>query len=381
MPAAGPMSAQLALELRTGCRLHFGLIELSPRQPRCYGGLGMMLAEPSFELRFSQNPGAAGLSIRGPRNQAASNQAADEHGEVSRRLMDVVARRKRTHPGHPLPGKIEVLSTLPLHSGLGAGTQLASAAAMALEIFEKQIKAPEQGTNWRPVSDWLPALGDSQDAAASRLADWSGRGLRSSVGLSGFFGGGLILDVGRGESILAGEDAAAAQPSRPIATHRCELPPEWRVVLALPQSSNRVSGQEEARRLATIGRQPNPKREPMWQLAQELVLNSDVHRDFERFADSLEQYMAWAGEMFAQDQGGYFNGTSVASTARLARQLGLRAVGQSSWGPTVFGFCDNATSARQLAKQLTERSDVPLQSVTITRSDHGGARFRWREVS
>ena len=44
----------MLLEVRTGCRLHFGLMELADGRPLRFGGLGLMLDQPGWHLRFSE---------------------------------------------------------------------------------------------------------------------------------------------------------------------------------------------------------------------------------------------------------------------------------------------------------------------------------------
>ncbi len=59
-----------------------------------------------------------------------------------------------------------------------------------------------------------------------------------------------------------------------------------------------------------------------------------------------------------------------------AQECGLKAVGQSSWGPTVFGFAETASDAERIARQVTEQCSVPIAKWWVTKAMPHGAHFR-----
>src|SRR5690606_14699868 len=67
-----------SLEIRTGCRLHFGLMELAAGQPLRFGGMGLMLEEPGFVLRFSARPSTKAIP----------------NGEIQRRVAAQLERQR-----------------------------------------------------------------------------------------------------------------------------------------------------------------------------------------------------------------------------------------------------------------------------------------------
>lgn len=367
----------LLLEVRTGCRLHFGLLELAEGHPLRFGGLGLMLDQPGWHLQFS-------------------SQSIDPRATCGDRASSDFESDQPTVGGHPVPGastaaedevakriarvlnsasntQVHVARALPLHSGLGAGTQLA-AALVAGQLLDQLARQPfaqqswdESGSasaasKWQSISRTLPQLD------ARQLASLSGRGLRSAVGLQGFLCGGLILDEGY----------HATGAPRPIHTQRLTLPEAWRVVLVRPTDFTGVSGDQESQLLDNIAQAENPHRDEMHSIANKVMsdIAHSIQPDFTSVMQQLEAYMRLAGALFAEQQGGLYNGPAVATAAAQASRAGLYGVGQSSWGPTVFGFCPDEQSAQVIAEQLRQ---LPQQyAITIAHPTAHGAQWRVR---
>lgn len=321
------------LRVRTGCRLHFGLMELAEGESHRYAGLGMMVSAPAMELAFSPIVPGRSLEVVVPPGADAC--------ELERRIREVAVLHSRPVVPADIGCRIEISQALPLHSGLGCGTQLACAVATGLELLDlalaERLESGE-GSDWRVIAASAPHIDRGW------LVHHTSRGLRSAVGLHGFVHGGMILDAGY--NLRTGH----SNP-RPVDTRSAVPPPDWRIVLVLPSRAQHVSGSYEAELLAEIGQNPNPAREEMFSLAQQLLETAGADPRFAYFCQLLEDYMRLAARMFAGPQGGPYNGPQVAAAVDLCRKAGLRAVGQSSWGPTVFGFaCDEECAHRAAAK-------------------------------
>ncbi len=205
----------LLLEVSTGSRLHFGLMELCADQPMRYAGLGLMVAAPRLRLEL------AGTATRQlPEFQLDTEQRS----KVSR----VIERRQQLNPHSVFPERILLAEQLPLHHGLGGGTQLACAVAVALEVFDQQARRHGWDSNtWIPACSPIVHRTDDNATASDNpsaeqwLVQYAGRGLRSAVGLAGFLSGGLILD--HGYSSVSGQIVGAASSSRPPASGETRL--------------------------------------------------------------------------------------------------------------------------------------------------------------
>ncbi|HBE66588.1 MAG TPA: hypothetical protein DDW52_00430, partial [Planctomycetaceae bacterium] len=141
------------VDVVTGCRIHFGLAELYRGSQNCFAGIGLALAEPGFDLSLVSTTASPPIANRftGP-----------DYTEYHHRASAVLERC-----GLGEGWQVSFRSVLPLHHGLGAGTQLAMAVAAACQAVLK----PGQ-----PSTEQLVAL--------------SGRGKRSAIGLCAFTGGG-----------------------------------------------------------------------------------------------------------------------------------------------------------------------------------------------
>jgi predicted sugar kinase len=138
-----------------------------------------------------------------------------------------------------------------------------------------------------------------------------------------------------------------------------------------------VTGGYETSLLEQLGEIPNSKRERMFNLAKGLEMLTATATHFYAFTDSLQQYLDAAGELFAAGQGGLYNGEAVTQAVGLAKQSGLRAVGQSSWGPTVFGFAGDLSAAQQIAHRLQVMRPNERWQIRICTPARQGANWRW----
>ena len=101
------------------------------------------------------------------------------------------------------------------------------------------------------------------------------------------------------------------------------------------------------------------------------MLPALAERNLAAFGEALHEYNARAGEPFRAAQGGPY----VAETTELIAWLrgqGVRGVGQSSWGPTVFAVVGSETQAHALL-ELARRQCCEAVAVAITAARNRGA--------
>jgi len=307
----------LAVSVRTGSRLHFGLF--STQSP--FGGVGVMIDQPQTTLRIT----------------AATTFDA---GTVDRqRLTEIASRFSQSYfngrfADNLPPCKIEVLASADPHFGLGSGTQLALATAAGLANFF--------------------ATQASRSDLIHRIAQ---RGKRSAVGSIGFFTGGMIIEDGSGEDYDCGSW-----------WQRAELPGQWRFLLIRPPTNTiSISGEVERHAFASLPAVGDSTREKLRQLG-EAIFGSAAASDFKRFAENVTCFNRLSGALFEAHQGGCYNGPAVAELIDHVASLGAIAYGQSSWGPTVFVATESQSHAEQLASQLNTK-----YSFTITRAKQTAA--------
>lgn len=336
------------IELRAGCRLHFGLMELNEGCPNRFAGLGVMLDRPAIVLRIKESAAA--------QSDFEISLDAVSREEYQQRVGTWLAQMDRSY-------HVSILQAYPFHCGLGAGTQLACLLACAAELLKQggsqprclgsdfeirsdlnppanSIQPVALNGDWRPVRHYLPQLD------ATSLAKISGRGLRSAIGLQGFLNGGLVLDYGYSESMT---------DIRLVSTEYRTIPETWRWLLIRSHDSSAITGPLETRLIGRMAVRPNPKRVEMLELAG-LALDAASAGLFTNFAEAMQAYLHLAGDMFAPVQGGRYNGSACTQAVELALNHGLLAVGQSSWGPTIFGLADSEQHAQQIAAAIRDSS-------------------------
>lgn len=296
-----------------GCRLHFGLLSASRTAAGGFGGIGVMTRCCATWVRVVAGPGAATDTASAPVAGIVDRFEQATGLEVRGRCSIQV--RRRASP----------------HQGLGSGTQLALATATALDrFFGSQL---------------------TRDQLVAQIA---GRGARSGIGFHGFFHGGFLYDTGLAGG--AGTQQLAA---------RVAMPEAWRVVMIQPaEPPGPVFGEAEESFFERMSGS-DPRSASLQQSIEQEILPAVRRGDFDTFASELGRYNESSGMLFADFQGGPYNGENVARLVERVRGLGWPGVGQSSWGPTVFVTTRSQTDAAQLCRSLCGATDLgPLRAWT-----------------
>jgi predicted sugar kinase len=106
------------------------------------------------------------------------------------------------------------------------------------------------------------------------------------------------------------------------------------------------------------------------------MLPALVERDLDSFGEAVYEFNRGAGELFRPWQDGVYSHPRVKEIVELLRRVGVRGVGQSSWGPTVFGIV-KTTDETQMATRV--RSAVTNVEVLATSADNQSEKDRSRQ--
>jgi len=325
--AATPLQAGTLVRVQAPARLHLGFLDPAATLGRRFGSLGLAVEGRECVVELAPAP-------------ADRFSADDEAGRAAlpRAREHLAALRASTGCHEPLA--LRIRQVLPAHAGLGSGTQLALAVGRA----------------------YCRLLGLSIGAA--ELAQRTGRGLRSGVGIAAFEQGGLLLDGG---------PRADGTPAALLA--RIELPPAWRVLLAIDPGQRGLSGAQERAALAQL--RPLP-REAAAEICHEVlmrVLPGAAGDEFAPFAAGLGRVQRLLGEHFAPaQQGRCFTSAAVGRLMAWLAAHGTPAVGQSSWGPTGFALLPSEEHARELLQHARAAGAAdPSLTLDIVRPRRRGA--------
>ena len=285
--------------VEAAARLHFGVLDLRGSLGRWFGGIGAAAPAPTLLV-----------------SACADDELIVEGVDAER--VSTFANRFLAHHGVRGGARLVVHRALPAHAGLGSGTQLALAVARALaEIHAIPADAPS-------------------------LARAVGRGARSAIGTWTFAGGGLVVDGGRRH----GSDAVA-----PLVA-RLPFPPEWRCIVAIPDAAPMISGEAEE---AAFGQLAPPSDHDVEHVAHVVLLGllpALAEGDLTSFGAALSTIQSMNGRWFESIQGGTFVPGPTAELVRRMTEWGATGVGQSSWGPSVYGIVEGDEAARRVADRV-----------------------------
>ena len=313
----------------TGARLHFGLLCGRPDSGWHYGGVGMMVDQPAWEIQVSWASAIETDVVHAP--------------DVTRDRVQTVLSRFRHVVADLSSVECTVHRAASFHSGLGAGTQFTLALGTALLML-----------TGRPRPDDISEFASTLD-----------RSRRSAVGTYGFDHGGFVVDHG------IPQDSTASR-----SFDRVRFPDSWRIVMLTPQTAEGLSGETEE---TFFGRQDYLNEDMVSQIGQVIepnIVEALRGEDFSRFRDALESYGHLAGEYYAAAQGGVFSNRQMENVVHELKLKGITGAVQSSWGPTVCIPAQSNRAAHKIRAAAME-SDHGANIVTeIVRGLNIGATVR-----
>ncbi|WP_256297048.1 beta-ribofuranosylaminobenzene 5'-phosphate synthase family protein [Haloarchaeobius salinus] len=310
-----------------GARLHFGFQNLSLAHARLYGGLGVALAEPRVRVTAERADGVdcPDGTVRG-------------YVERATELLDV--------PG----ATVSVEETLPRHVGLGSGTQLALATLVA--VAHAHDREPR-------LREHAPDLG---------------RGGRSGVGVAAFEDGGFVVDGGHPTARFTTEPPAEGEWTVPPVVARHDLPAEWRFVLAIPDTARGRNGdREEASMRAVVERAEPGIADEVAGVVNRRLLPAAAEGRLDDFGDAVAEVGRLNGAWYVDEQGGVFRPPVGTVVDELAGDPAVTGVGQSSWGPTVYGLTDvdRQEAAVAAAEDALRAADVDGEVLVVGAASRG----------
>jgi beta-ribofuranosylaminobenzene 5'-phosphate synthase len=285
--------------VETPARLHFGVLDLRGQSGRWFGGIGAAAPEPTLVVSAT----AADVIEAGGDDAARA-------AEFARRFLD--------HYNSKRGVRLHVHRALPPHAGLGSGTQLALAVARAVAgLLDLSLDAPA-------------------------LARAVGRARRSAVGTWTFAHGGLVVEGGRPRD---------SDGCGPLVAHH-PFPASWRCIVAIPEGHSGLAGTTEEEAFAKLPRPPQRDVEHVAHLVLMALLPALTEGDLPAFGAALSEIQEINGRWFAKVQGSTFAPGRSEALVRRMTEWGASGVGQSSWGPTVYGIVSGEEAARQLADRV-----------------------------
>lgn len=300
-----------------GARIHVGFQNLSLSHDRLYGGVGFALDRPRVTVEATPAD-----SVR------CADTLVAEYATAVCDLLDVSGV------------DLTVEERLPRHVGLGSGTQVALATLTAVsEAYDREPRVRERA----------PSLG---------------RGGRSGVGVAAFERGGFVVDAGHPTTRFTTDTPEDGSWTVPAVVVRHDLPEAWRVLLVYPDADAGRSGEtEDASMRAAVERADPALADELAGILTRRLLPAVAGGACEPFGEAVTAFDRRNGTWYTDAQGGVYRPPAGALVDELEASAALSGVGQSSWGPAVYGITD---ASRERAAR--EAGEAALDAVGVAGS-------------
>lgn len=316
------------VRVSTGARLHVGFQNLSLARKRLYGGIGVAVQHPCVVI------------------EAEQAETVDAEPPVKAETERVVSMLD-------LPGaRVRVLEGLPRHVGLGSGTQHALAVLTAV------------------------AAAYDRSVSVRKLAPELGRGGRSGVGVGAFESGGFIVDGGHPTERFTTAPPAPGEWTVPpiIAHHR--VPEQWRFLVVVPSGRTGVHGDSEDEQMRSIVERADPQvSDELATVLTQQLLPAVANGDHEAFGRAANTFCRLNGAWYADEQGGIYRPPAGRIAEQLSESSALSGIGQSSWGPAVYGITDSdhVDAARAAGERALSEIDTDGDVIVSSPRNRGAS--------
>lgn len=293
------------ISVSSSARLHMGFFDLHGGLGRKFGSIGLSVDSPSMVLTATRTDK---LMVTGLVNERLERIAANLIAKLN--LSTAV--------------NLNILQNLPEHAGLGSGTQQALAIGTAISrLYDLHL-------------------------STTQIAELTGRGGRSGIGIAAFDLGGLLVDGGR----VSNATQSKSDNKVPPLLARYDFPEDWRILLILDSKQAGIHGEEELEAFKTLPVFPESLAAHLCRSVLMQGLPALVEQDLAGFGSCIKELQVHVGDYFAPAQGGRYASQQVGAVLQHLEKSGVACFGQSSWGPTGFAVFESAELAHKNLLEL-----------------------------
>lgn len=318
-----------SVTVKTSGRLHMGFFDLHGGLGRKFGSIGLSLNEPSLVINLKPSKI---LKVTG--DTIVPKNLIIKASDIAQGLLAKFKINESV--------ELDILQHIPEHAGLGSGTQLALAIGAAINrLFHLNLDTPQ-------------------------IAELTGRGGRSGIGIAAFDHGGLLIDGGRVSS-----QAMGASTIPPLLA-RYVLPEQWRILLIFDVSQPGVHGEQEKIAFNELPVFPENLAAHLCRHVLMQAMPALVEQDLAAFGRSIQELQTHVGDYFAPAQGGRYASKAVGEVLAYLGNAGVSCYGQSSWGPTGFAVLEDSLVAEKHLQDLKSKfADKGLTWMICSARNHG----------
>jgi len=325
------------IALKSPSRIHIGLIDLNGSIGRVDGGVGIALDYPNFYIEGKESSEIE-IEIRAKGiDEDTARSIKNRLFQISKKVLNYIGEEGIY---------IKVKNTIPLHSGLGSGTQMALSTGMLIsKIYGRELDV-------------------------KTLASITGRGGTSGIGVYAFERGGFIVDGGH--TFGKGKDKEVFAPSS--ASKNVRVPPllfrydfKWDIVLTIPKGEN-IHGDREVDIFKRYCPIPLEETQRICHIILMKMLPAVVEGDIVSFGESINrlQYLGFKRvELELQRD-------TVRDLLGELQKVGYS--GLSSFGPTLYSICSGKEDIKRIvetSQEFFDRRGIEGE-IVITKSNNRG---------
>ena len=204
-------------------------------------------------------------------------------------------------------------------------------------------------------------------ASIQELTVAMNRAKRTGVGTAIFEKGGFVVDGGK---------STTENGLFPSLIYRQPFPPQWRFIVAIPNLIEGLSNSQENHAFDKLTKMPKENVGKICRLTMIKLLPALAEVDIENFGEALTQIQEIIGGYFSQVQGGKFTRADVADCIEFIKETGAYGVGQSSWGPAIYGVVKHEEAKQTLKKVKAYLKKGVGGQAFIAKANNKGATIR-----
>ena len=297
------------ISIKSTARLHMGFFDLHGGLGRKFGSIGLSLATPTIELSAQMS---SQLQVEG------ITSVVDKVASIAQQFITKLN----------LSGSVRfnIRQHIPEHAGLGSGTQTALAVGAAISQLYKL------------------------NLSTAQIAELTGRGGRSGIGIAAFDYGGLLIDGGR--AARTNTSLSKLSSNVPPLLARYDFPEDWRVLLILDASQPGIHGEVEREAFKQLPEFSESLAAHLCRYVLMQAMPAIVEQDLTAFGFAIQELQSHVGDYFSPAQGGRYASPQVGAVLQALQNMGVACFGQSSWGPTGFAVFENELEAEKHLQQL-----------------------------
>ena len=237
-------------------RLHLGFMELNDTNPRVFGSIGLAITNFKFKqtIQFNKNFDVI---------------CSDK--SIKLRIEEIIKLFSKNYKIKKC--RLTVSDFIPLHKGLGSGTQVSLCTGFLISRF------------------------NNLNLSIENISKFLGRGQRSGVGVETFKSGGFIIDTGKQKNSI----------SPPQKLIDIKWPKDWQIILITNTNFSGLHGKKESNEFTKLKNISSKfVKENCFNLLMKIIPGL-LENDFYTFANGIQKIQENMSEIFYGNKNNFSN--------------------------------------------------------------------------